>query len=260
MDDPESHSAATSTSSDSSSNLEASRSTGDRLQVLAAAVAATWRGMPSIGYGMIKISQFTQQYGQFARQFYVVARLLVLLVQQLQATPPQQRAAFLHSPYGNNVLRVLSEMSTYEATERCVLEVLMESGSQVAATGQQGKPAAPAWVNHWPQGRPMVQLLLLPALLLGPSAETVAFGSDGAERASSSNPGNCSSSTSSTSGANSGSGDMLPGAPGAPTSATNRHLVLSLEGGWHLQAHSCIAALQGGKHVALDHNSSPGCR
>jgi hypothetical protein len=118
---------------------------------------------------------------------------MLLLVQQLQAATPQQRAAFLHSPAGTILLHVLHGMSLPEVEDRFLCELLVQdsnppSSSAAAgaeavaaepAAGQQGYPAAGNWSNSVPRGREVVQLLLLPALLLAPVPGAVAGAAHG---------------------------------------------------------------------------------
>jgi hypothetical protein len=185
------------TGSDSSSGLEELSSTGNRLHALAAAVVTQWRGMPSTDWtGKATIDSHIERVfrnkEQWAKQFYVVAQLLVLLVQQLPGVSAQQRGAFLCGPPGTTLLWVLREMSSYAKTDESVMELLMGPGPQQAGTGQQVQPAAAGWVNHWAQGRAVVELLLLPGLLLEPVPEPAPSGGDGVEGISSSTSGGCS--------------------------------------------------------------------
>jgi hypothetical protein len=237
------------------SRLEAVSSTGNRLHPLAAAVVTQWRGMPWTDWrGKATtdshIKRFLQENEQWAKQFYVVAQLLMLLVQQLQGVSPQQRGAFLCSPTGTTLLWVLSEMSSYAKTktDMSVMEVLMAPRPQQAGTGQQVQAAAAGWVNHWAQGRAMVELLLLPGLLLEPAPEPVPSGGDGVEGISSSTSDGCSTaskqlqgaskpsdagSSCSSSGGSSTSntqGAGLSGATGTEASARSSSFVVALQG------------------------------
>jgi hypothetical protein len=105
---------------------------------------------------------------------------MLLLVQQLQAATPQQRAAFLHSPAGTILLHVLHGMSLPEVEDRFLCELLVQDSnppSSSAAAGAEAVAAEPA--AGQPRGREVVQLLLLPALLLAPVPGAVAGAAHG---------------------------------------------------------------------------------
>jgi hypothetical protein len=137
-------------------------------------------------------------------------QLLVLVVQQLQGVPAQQRVAFLHSPAGNTVLHVLMDLLAEE-------EAMMDLGQVVAGAGLQ----VPEGVQHLQQqlvagnsqaskldGLSMIVQLLLPGLLLQPAfAPPVCEGDAGGCSSGNGSPGPSpspnGSSTSSTTGSSS---------------------------------------------------------
>jgi hypothetical protein len=259
------HCAATPPSSDSNSSLKATSNEGDWLQMLAAAVAVQWRGVPSrVDVYYAQKAQDTATLEAAAKRFYVVLQLLLLLVQQLQGAAPRQRAAFLHSPGGTFVLHVLGEMVPEIITSwEPVMEVLMETGSQQAAIGQQQKAAVPGWVNHWFHARAAMELLLLPGLLLQPVLRMGSSESGGAETASSSKPGGSStaseqqqdaikqgaagtSSSSSSSGSSSSRGLCDPSYPSSNASIEQgARLSASVGTAAFTSRPHCVVALQG---------------
>jgi hypothetical protein len=153
-----------------------------RLQLLASTAAVTWQRHPQLR--PYQIDSYTQaQQEQMKLQPDIEDMLmysLTLLVQQLQAMAPQQRAAFLHSPAGNTVLHVLSEMCASEVMAKDVVRLVDSSTVQQVAqqAEEQPWPAEPDVVQHGLSGHAVVSLLVLPGLLLEPaSSENVLQGS-----------------------------------------------------------------------------------
>jgi hypothetical protein len=110
-----------------------------------------------------------------SRYDHMLTHILLLLVQQLQGAPVGVRAAFLHSPAGNEVLRVLSEMSSSETMARGLVVLYQNSSAQGAAPPaqdqQQQQPAEPSIHQCELSGHALLPLLLLPGLLLEPAPQ-----------------------------------------------------------------------------------------
>jgi hypothetical protein len=105
---------------------------------------------------------------------------LMLLTLQLQGAPPEQRAAFSRSPAGTILLHVLRGVSLPLMEQRCGLALMVQDVASVAAAaaaaagGQQVSSAAAGWQICVPNGRDLVELLLLPGLLLAPMSMSAA--------------------------------------------------------------------------------------
>jgi hypothetical protein len=155
------------------------------LQLLAAVADLKWRTIQE--YVAAPSSQFMLAVGLPKQDLGVpVAALgecLLLLVQQLQGVSPQLRTAFLHSPAGGVVLRLMGEMSRvqpdlHDPVGNDMLRQLRGRSGQSA----QGLSWLPGWASNGPEERPtdtwlaaclssrvLVQQLLLPGLLLQPA-------------------------------------------------------------------------------------------
>jgi hypothetical protein len=106
----------------------------------------------------------------------LVPQLLLLLVQQLHLVTPQLRSIFLHSPAGNTVLQVLSEMSSDIAVQKGEVLVLYRI-EPLGAAGllellQTDGDMQGQWGYNTTNARTLlVQQLLLPGLLLQPKPQ-----------------------------------------------------------------------------------------
>jgi hypothetical protein len=152
----------------------------------------------------------------------VVEPLLVLLVQQLQGVPGHERSAFLHSPAGSGVLRVLSELGKVGASAGSCVNVLRYSMVDAAAALQVKEQLTMDMAQrHGLSARAFVELLLLPGLLL----EWVEDEQLCAEEESSHNSGRAhSSSSSSKPGLGAGVSTLCQGAstiPGGSSSSSS---------------------------------------
>jgi hypothetical protein len=102
--------------------------------------------------------------------------VLLVLVRQLQAVPPQLRAEFLHSPSGGCLLRVLHGMSLdTEQYARIVETPSSRTPSGVPAARQQQQQemsALEAFNSMYKTGRTLAEQLLLPGLLLQPASSS----------------------------------------------------------------------------------------
>jgi hypothetical protein len=108
----------------------------------------------------------------------VLVPLLVLLVQQLQGAPPQQRTAFLHSPAGSSVLRVLGKLQQAGASAGSWVDVVQYNEADAAAAMQGNQQYTMGMMQkHGLSGRALVELLLLPGLLLEWAGDERADGS-----------------------------------------------------------------------------------
>jgi hypothetical protein len=99
-----------------------------------------------------------------------ILQLLLLVVQQLQAVPAQQRANFLHSSAGATVLQCLSQMPMGYVDKLPLAFAVLSGGTQggAALMAQQQDDTEGGWM-YGMTGRTLVEQLLLPALLLQPS-------------------------------------------------------------------------------------------
>jgi hypothetical protein len=141
-------------------------STDRRLQALATAAVAMWWRIPQIPVFELSMTITADVVGKF----YEFMRVVLLLMQQLQATPPQLRSTILHSPAGTTLLTLLHGMSRNGAAHRYVVETLVEdTPPEAAAAGRRVRGAAAGWHNPVPNGRDLVEMLLLPGLLLAPA-------------------------------------------------------------------------------------------
>jgi hypothetical protein len=138
-----------------------------RLQALVATAFANWRTSANVDVWQLII----QTMDKGALGTLQLLQLLVLVVQQLQGAPPQQRAAFLGSPAGTILLHVLSGISSPDAQHIFGCELLVQDVPLTATAA-----AAADWHNCVPRGHDLVEMLLLPGLLLAPvcSAEAAA--------------------------------------------------------------------------------------
>jgi hypothetical protein len=135
-----------------------------RLQLLAAAAAAGWchLGRPGPDHNAEGLL-FGQKSGHDG-----VAQLLLLLVQQLHLVTPPLRSSFLHSPAGNTVLQVLSEMSSDQAVQQGRVGLL-----ELQRTNKDPKGT---WASYTTTAHTLlVQQLLLPSLLLQPTPQAQAL-------------------------------------------------------------------------------------
>jgi hypothetical protein len=148
---------------------EALGSTGARLQVLAHAAAVMLRRLQ---LQLRSPSRDPEDVPERCRQEVAgLSHLLLLVVQQLQGVPAQERTSFLHSPAGGEVLRVLSELDSMEvAGWGSALAMILPTGSQepAGAIHKQQQPSPPAAETVWLTAHALVQELLLPGLLLQP--------------------------------------------------------------------------------------------
>jgi hypothetical protein len=175
-------------------------------------------------------------------------QLALLMGVQLQRASPAERGAFLNSPYGNMVLQVLRELSEQEQEGRQYrMTPWLDAKLQGAAAAAV---AAPTWSDDCSlTTRELVEVLLLPGLLLQPTASASPARS-GMVAAGDSNSGesvdNIDSSSSSSSTATSTTGPSMGGGsgcissqgpPAAPVqpSAGGPHLFVELGKGGRLE-------------------------
>jgi hypothetical protein len=170
---------------------------GARLQVLAHAAAAMLR--------QLQQHELMQDDRKHQREVAGVFQLLLLLVQQLQGVPAEERSAFLHSPAGSEALRVLSELMSMEAAGwRFALTMILPTATQDPQGGVQQQqqpgeqqleqpPATAAAPRVWLTGHAVVQELLVPGLLLSLTEQPGAAGgaADGSSAGGGSRRGIC---------------------------------------------------------------------
>jgi hypothetical protein len=118
-----------------------------------------WRRIPDIPAFQLTMAATTVAQGKFVEFMHVV----LLLVQQLQGATPQLRGAILHSPAGTTLLGILSDMTLADKAHQYGVETLVQEAHSAAAAA-----AATGWQNCMPDGRELVELLLLPGLLSAP--------------------------------------------------------------------------------------------
>jgi hypothetical protein len=163
-------------------------------QVLAAAVQVQWRVYERDREKSATKPARTQAMTR-TPSVSILMQLLLLLAHQLQRAPPQQRAAFLGSPWGSIVLQVMSEL--VEGNHLDTLAVLVSDAvGQPSSQQQQQQPMVVqnAWQEHMIRGDVLLELLVLPALLLHP-AFTMGAGAGALDVGSSSSSSEYGSST-----------------------------------------------------------------
>jgi hypothetical protein len=143
-----------------------------RLQLLAASTCTWWRIVQQrLG---LEQNQRLLRLGLPAMAVAVLAQALghsvLLMAQQLQRVPSRHRAAFLHSPAGNSVLQVLSELSAGQGVEVAFCELALgERHRDPREVQREEQAAAGDWTPAILPGRLLVQQLLVPGLLLHPT-------------------------------------------------------------------------------------------
>jgi hypothetical protein len=145
-------------------------STDTKLQVLAAAAAAQLCDI--MQYGLEPSDEvYSVKDPEYKGACTTLSQLLLLVVQELQGASPQQRTAFLHSPAGGTVLRVLTDLLCQEGISMHVAGVVAGLGLQVPVGGhQQQQQQVPGGLQASNMNAlSLVEQLLLPGLLLQPA-------------------------------------------------------------------------------------------
>jgi hypothetical protein len=162
-------------------------SRSERLRLLAAAASAQWSEIKRLG-GPINGARWASSGSDREGACLQLSEMLVLLVQQLQREAPNLHAAFLRSPAGGSVLRVLSEMtSAVDAREVGLALVLPDRPLRAAAAAEQGVSAPTQWCTCAMTWHDLVDMLVQPGLLLRPASASQPSG--GAAGRSSGNEG-----------------------------------------------------------------------
>jgi hypothetical protein len=136
-----------------------------RLHVLADAVVGYWRQMRNRRPNPMQLLAALLDKDAFHD---VPFQLLLLLVAQLQGTSPQQRAAFLYSPAGSSVMRVVSEMRAEEALMSGWAMCASNNRAVAATRLQHFFQGQGAWGSLEYTAGGVMERLVLPGLLLQP--------------------------------------------------------------------------------------------